>query len=216
MEFLKAHIAELVGLLGALGVIFTAYVALCRLTLERHRTDLAYREISLQQEALSFSAFLEDWQHTSNELSALIRDTEVDRVMILRAWNGVLTPKWTTAVYQMRADGQEPRQYVHFELDSDYIDRLRRIVAGSALTFSVSELPESYVRQVYEAEGVKSSYWAHLRTDKAADSDSRAITYVSFSSHSREVLTTATQTRCMLMVGRLKGLAANFHEKHPG
>jgi hypothetical protein len=204
-----------IAVIGLVGICVTAGVAVLRVNLERRKTALAENEIKLQNAALSFSAFLEDWQGTEKEMSALISQTEIDRILILRAWNGSLTPKWTTAVYQMRETGQVPRQYVHFELDSDYIDRLRCIVGGSAMCFSVNDLPPSFIKDVYEAEGVSSSCWVHLDTSTVPRADAAVITYVSFSSHTAERIDDETRTRCMILAGRLKGIAHAFKATHP-
>jgi hypothetical protein len=206
-----------VGIMSFIGVLATAGVAWQRVLLERERrrTEIAECEIKLQNAALSFSAFLEDWGNTEKEMSDLISSTEIDRILVLRAWNGSLDPKWTTAVYQMRECGQEPRQYVHFELDADYVDRLRSIVGGSSLHFKVWELPPSFIRSVYEAEGVTASCWVHIDTAGVAGTSASVITYASFSTHSHTEVSADTQTRCMILAGRLKGLAYAFRNQIP-
>lgn len=199
-----------VALIGFAGVCVTAAVAGWRVQVERRFRNLAENEMRLQREALSFAGFLEDWQNTAAEMSALISDTEIDRILILRAWNGSLSPKWTTAVYQMREVGQVPRQYVHLELDNDYVDRLRTIVSSGSLCFRADDIPKSLVRQIYNAEGVTASFWSHIETHRDVKADSAVITYASFSTHTQKEISEATQTRCLILAGRLKGIAAAF------
>lgn len=200
------------SLLTLLGIAVTAYFSNRKISIARRQVDIAERELSFQSYALDFSAFLQDWQNTFDELNNIIQQTEIDRILILRAWNGALAPRWTTAVYQLRESGQEPRQYVHFELDSDYVERLKQVCGTGSIHFSVDSVqPDNVkIKQVYEAEGVKSSYWAHIETLKLSNSTAQAIAYISFSSHSFDEISEKTRTRCMIMAGRLKGIAANF------
>jgi hypothetical protein len=199
------------SLLTFLGILVTAIFSIHKLGIERKKLDLAKRELIFQSDALDFSAFLQDWQNTSDELVAIISETEIDRIIILRAWNGAMHPLWTTAVYQLREEGQEPRQYVHFELDTDYVQRLREITGTGQSYFVTDDIqPQSRIYQVYSAEGVKASYWAHIETIKLSGSDAQAIAYMSFSTHIANEISEKTRTRCMIMAGRLKGIAANF------
>jgi hypothetical protein len=199
-----------VALIGLAGICVTAGVAWRRVNLERRKTLLAEKELKLQSSALSLSDFLEDWQSVAAAMSDLIQNTEIDRILILRAWNGYLSPKWTTAVYQMREYGQAPKQYVHTGLDDDYVERLRIITRGGAICFRVVDAPDSLIKSIYEAEGVKASCWWHISTEKVPDTDAAVITYCSFSTHSNEEISEKTRTSCNLLVGRLKGLSEVF------
>jgi hypothetical protein len=219
MELLTDHKDVLIASCGLLSVIFTAYVAvgkqrIARLELEHkdRELDIAKKELSFQSHALSFGAFLEDWASTSEAMQLLMNETAIDRILILRAWNGTMTPKWATAVFQMREIGQQPVQYIHAELDDDYIERLRKIVSGNIISFSVIDQPDSFIKDIYSAEGVKSSCWAYINSQQVADSEAVSISYASFSSSTAEVLDAATITKCRILAGRLKGLAANFDE----
>lgn len=202
----------IVAAIGLVGVIVTAVLGSRRFNKERSDKEQAQNEIRLQAQMLSFSAFLDDWQNTSKELLRIIRETEIDRILIFKAWNGAMSPKWTTAVYQMREEGQTPVQYQHFELDDDYVDRLRRMARHRHIWFTVSEIDDSFIKAVYDAEGVKSSAWYHIESRELPGTDSVSVSYVSFSSTTHDVLSENTLTQLMIVTGRLKGLAANFHE----
>lgn len=204
------HNEIIIASLSLIGVLATAFVAVKKIRITNKELLLAEKELEFQSHALSFGAFLEDWQGTSREMRNLMRDTEIDRILIFRAWNGSLAPKWTTAVYQMREEGQEPIQYVHFELDEDYVERLRKIVSNGILTFSVDQIEDSFIKSVYNAEGVKSSCWAYINSQQPKDSDAVSISYASFSSTESDRLSPDTVTKCRILAGRLKGLASNF------
>ena len=198
------------ALIGLAGVCVTALVAWRRVNLERQKASLAMREMSLQSEALSFAIFLEDWQSVAAEMSKLIAETEIDRILILRAWNGVLTPKWTTAVYQLREVGQIPMQFIHTGLDDDYVARLSETKSGVHY-FATKDAPPGLIKSIYEAEGVQASCWFHIDTKKGEGTDAAVITYCSFSTHTQGEVNGETQTRAALVADRLKGLSSLFN-----
>lgn len=211
MQTLPINLTEvLVAALGLAGACFTAWIGL-KLSRQKAMTDQAVREVNLQRQALDFSEFLSDWTGTLKELEVLMETTCIDRFIILRAWNGALAPRWTTAMYQLRQGIQDPVQYVHFELDTDYVDRLNAITQRGNLVFEVKDLPDSAIKEVYLAEGVTAAAWYHLQTVEANGGPSRAITYCSFATHRGggpippEVL-----TKCLILSGRLKGVAHAF------
>lgn len=203
---------EVVSLLG---VIFGVTIPAClRARNERLKREQATREVKFQAAALSFEDFLSEWDEVHKELNDLCNDTWIDRFMILRAWNGHLTPKWTTAVFQFRQGKQEPVSYVHFELDDDYVYKLREVVQRGSIAFAVEDLPESAIRRVYEVEGVKHSAWFHLDSSALPNSEARAITYCSFATHHDIPIDAKTITRCRILAGRLKGMAVSIRDEN--
>jgi hypothetical protein len=230
-DLLANHSNVLLAGLGFLSTVAAAYVGvakaqttreIARMELEHKAAELAQRdkelelakrELTFQAEALSFGAFLEDWAGTSEAMEHLLDNTPVDRILIFKAWNGSLTPKWTTAVYQMREMGQEPVQYIHTELDRDYVDRMRQMISNGCVAFSVATVKDSLIKEVYDAEGVRSTCWAHIETRQVPRTDAMAISYISFSSCTVDELDASTITKCRILAGRLKGLANNFHSE---
>lgn len=208
MEYVSEIIIALFGLIGTLYASWMAHAA-------KRRETLAQSELKFQQAALDFGAFLEEWDGTMRELEKLFEETPIDRFLIMRAWNGHLTPKWTTAIFQMRELGQRPVSYVHFELDTDYVSRLREISIRQNIHFVTSDIPDSAIKRVYEAEGVKSAVWCHLASH-VTSGGARAITYCSFATHSDEPLSETVITRCTILAGRLTGLSKAFDAKKRG
>lgn len=201
--------------IGAIAILATALVAWQRVSLERKKATQAVAEMKSMAEGLSFADFLQDWQGVAAELGQLISGTEIDRILILRAWNGSLDPRWTTAVYQMREVGYEPVQYIHTSLDSDYVHRLRDAIQSGNVYFVVSDLNDSLIKSIYEAEGVTASYWAHIQTEKAAKDGTVSMAYMSFSTQSNDGIDPVTQTKCLLIADRLRGLANSFNTEEP-
>jgi hypothetical protein len=199
-----------VALIGLAGVIATASAGFYKLTLERRKLDQAENEVRFQRAALGFPEFVEEWGEIGQDLIRLMEETSIDRFMILRAWNGHLEPRWTTAVYQLRSAGQAPVAYIHFELDQDYVARVQAIAQKGSQMLVTSKLPNSEIRRVYQAEGVTASMWFYLDAFESNDGVSKALAYCSFATHDTELIDEKTQTRCRILVGRLKGLAAGF------
>ncbi len=205
-----------VALLGLLGVIVTALFGyLSKIKAEKGQKNAeegkkeaesnqrrAEKELILQRSGLDLTRFLSKWDKIQTSLKLLMEETHVDRFLILRAWNGAKTPKWTTAIFQYREGSQQPVSYIHFELDTDYVERLLHI-HQRPLSFKVDDIPESAIRRVYKAEGVKASLWVHLETAKI-DEDHAIMTYCSFATHEDKIIDETTAVRCELVANMIR------------
>lgn len=173
-------------------------------------TRVYAREMEAQAYFLSFGAYLHEWQSIEHEALAIINETEVDRILLFQAWNGEHDPRHTTAVCQFRAEGQTLVSYRSVKLDLDYQIRIRKMEENGGHHFTVSAIPESMIKDVYEAEGVKSSYWLGISKLAVPGTKSVAIGYASYASHEASVITRTTQTRCRLLNDRLAILAEKY------
>lgn len=206
------HLSEIiVALIGLAGVAISTWLGWLKWRAQLRRGNRAEQELKFQAGALDFSGFLQEWDGVHHDLKTLMQETEIDRFLILRAWNGSLAPRWTTAVFQMRQGAQDPISYVHFELDDDYVSRLRQIAKDGPLLIDVDHAPSSAIKDIYEAEGVTASAWFHLETSTLEEAPGcAAITYCSFATHSAEKMDEKTFTRCRTIAGRLKGVSSAF------
>lgn len=206
------HLSEIiVALLGFLGICASSWIGWVKWRAQAQRALRTEQELKFQAGALDFSAFLQEWDGVHHDLKTLMEETEIDRFLILRAWNGTLAPRWTTAVFQMRQGNQDPISYVHFELDEDYVARLRTIAKDGPVLLDVEHTPPSAIKDIYEAEGVTASAWFHLETSTIPEAPGcAAITYCSFATHDLEKMNDSTFTRCRTIAGRLKGVSAAF------
>lgn len=202
-------ITTLVTSLTAIAVGFLSYL---KIREERLKSNQATRELTLQQAAFDFTGFMSQMNGFHQELMNMMETTDIDRFLILRAWNGKLNPRWTTAIFQIRQGSQDPVSYVHFELDHDYVDRLRTLVNGGDVVFRTDELPDCAIKRVYMAEGVTASRWFLIET-KESDKNSRSITYCSFATHKPQGISEELGTRCKVLSGRLLGMASSFMEQ---
>ncbi len=208
----KEIIVSLIGMASAIAVAaITAVSANYKVSKAKTAVKQAESEMRFQRAALDFGTFISDWAETHKEIKNLLENTEIDRFIMFRAWNGENAPRWTTNVFQMRLGNQEPIQYVHFDLDDDYVSRLRRIVRDGILYFKVCDIPESSIKHVYDAEGVLSTVWCHILSERVINSNAATHTYCSFSSHITSDLDPATITKCNILAGRLKGVANSFN-----
>ncbi len=204
----------LVAMIGFMGVIVSSGAGYLRLMIEKRKLAQAELEMRFQRAALSFPEFVEEWGEISAEIVRLLAETTVDRFLILRAWNGYMEPRWTTCMYQMRSAGQTPIAYVHFELDTDYVSRLREVTAKNNVYLIVDELPhDAVLSEIYRAEGITAAYISHLASYQGPTPSTKAHTYCSFATHSDDKMDEATRTRCKILANRMKGLANSFDEK---
>lgn len=159
------------------------------------------REMQFQARALSRAdAFVRD-AAVYQEMEKLVAETEIDRVLILTAWNGRFVPKWTTAVWQLRDAGQRTTSYVHTPLDTDYQDKLKEVEEKSFMQFVVGAMPQSLIRGIYEDEGVRASVWTFVGGEEKAEG--REVTYMSFATHETEEISPGTVARCRVLSGML-------------
>lgn len=200
----------IVALIGLAGTLATAYLGHKKLKNSKHKLNQAESELKFQQKALDFGAFMEEWSGTHDDIVSLLENTCIDRFLMFRAWNGRLAPRWTTAVFQMRLGNQEPVSYVHFELDTDYVSRLKEISIRNVIAFAVEDIPDCAIKRVYEAEGVKHAVWVHITSEEVPNSDTVTHTYCSFATHDDEPIDQNLITRCQILGGRLKGIAMQF------
>ena len=220
----------IVAVIGAGGAVLAALVTAVaqgiaryremQFSLEQHRIQLeakqlqleqATHEIHFQRDALDVTAFINDWGGMLQELETLMAETTIDRFLILRAWNGHLEPRWTSAIYQLHESHKQLMSYIHVELDDDYINRLRAMMAAGPVVFTTGSAGEAtLIRGIYETEGVKEAMWAHVETLSVPGTSTKAITYCSFATSQPGGLDLQARTRANLIVGRLKGLASGF------
>lgn len=199
-----------VALIGLVGAIATAIIYNNKNKRTQHSLHQAESELKLQQKALDFGAFMEEWAGTHDDILHLLENTCIDRFLIFRAWNGRLAPRWTTAVFQMRLGNQEPVSYVHFELDTDYVSRLKEVSIRNVVAFEVKGLQDCAIKRVYEAEGVKHAVWVHITSEAVDGTDTVAHTYCSFATHDDRPIDEHLITKCQILGGRLKGIALSF------
>ena len=206
-----------IALIGAISTITVGLLGYLSRRKQTNKRVQAENEISMQRVALDFGAFLSEWREITEEIHTLFDETELDRFLILRAFNGVESPRWTTAVLQLRKEGQKPVAYVHYELDKDYKDRLHLIQREGYDRIVTAELDECGIKYIYESEGVRDSFWAfidkHQMTHPTSKQVASVITYCSFATMSKKGLDENTITRCRVLVGRLKGAAMMFHDQ---
>lgn len=202
----------LIAVVGAFTTIAVTLIGAKLKQTEKNKRLQAENEMRFQSAALDFAMFLESWADIQGEVSSLFKETNVSRFIIFRAFNGIEEYRWTTGVLQMRAEGDKPVSYVHYELDSDYKVRLLDLQKFGQLRLVVDELPESGIKEVYKAEGVSDSIWYFIDKRVLEDVGSAALTYCSFSTKTGDKLTEEEVTRCRLIVGRLKGAAMAFKD----
>lgn len=205
VDYLNQIAPELAALAGALIAASTAAIKQYtkRKNSERELVEIK-RELYLQSQALSLEDFLGALSEIQEDLRSLYEKHGIDRFIMLRAWNGISNPRYTNAFYQVRFGEQDPVQYVHFEIDDDYIKRLHTVMGERRAAFSTSEIPHSKIREVYELEGILHSAWFYICKKIDAKTNAAAITYCSFAKKIDERFKSTQIVECELIVGKIK------------
>ena len=199
-----------IAVIGGAATVATAYLTNRKARHQKTKRVQAENEMRFQAAALDFAMFLDTWGDIVEQVKIMFDETELERFIIFRAFNGKHHPKWTTGVLQMRDAGQHPVSYVHYELDDDYKNRLSLIGSSGYARVIVKDLKDCGIKEIYEAEGVTDSFWAFIDRRESKDGMSHAITYCSFATTQESGLSEATITRCKVITGRLKGAAQAF------
>lgn len=158
---------------------------------------------------LDFAGFVKHLTNLSHKVRKLQLRTNVDRFLLLRAWNGQCEYKWTSAFMQIRS-GNEPVEYTHLELDHDYTTRLKEVQFNGWAYYIVADLPPCSVKDIYEAEGVTAALWIllHIQTH---ENGTASFTYVSYATHNPDGLTRNEIIDCRINADSIKGAISAFY-----
>lgn len=150
---------------------------------------------------------------TATAFEKLCETSEIDRILMLIAWNGEGAPQWTKTEYQYRYGEQEKYNFVHTRLDDDYRAKLNSIQhAPEGILYHTGELaPGSLIHGIYDVEKVLASYWTFLR--KVKYEKGTCYSYFSFATHNEETICPQTIFRIRLLMDEIRA-SANFNTGH--
>lgn len=204
LDHTQIIIASIAAAPVILGAWWTFKVNIEKIRLEKENKAMQ-REMNVQRTALSgFGGLMLKFSVVEEEARRLCAQTSISRILILCAWNGDFSPKWTTAVWQ-HVEKTTPVSYIHVGLDDDYVERLRQIEKNNSILFNTDDAPESLIKQIYESEDVSESLWVFLSAAETTDKKGRLITYMSFSSQGG-IIDRVTRVKCELLANRIAPL----------
>ena len=207
------HWAEVAtAIAGLIGTLGAAAIALWGRR-QQARANHAEREITLHREAFDFQRYTQEWGDTYAAILDLQASTCIDRFLLLVAFNGKHDPRWVSDILQIRDANQQPVSYRHLEIDDSYRELLAAVTRSGAHVVKTDDMPPSLLKDIYTVEGVKESLVFHVETRTSAETGAAAVTICSFATHDDGGIDDATEKKCRVMVGRLKGLSANFERK---
>ena len=150
---------------------------------ELERTHLV-SEISFREEVLSFPLEPWQWAKLDEALDKLFENTNITRFYLLKAFNGRNDPTHATGI-MLKIDKKYKRfDYKYYRLGSWYKQTLYRIRQGNDVLVDVAEMPdEEPLKNDYQVEGIKFSFWTHFMEETLSDMQTVSISYASFSSH---------------------------------
>ncbi len=138
------------------------------------------------------------WFKTFGKIDQLIANTEIDRVLVLTAINGIKQPKYVTAYFQRRSENQDEVEYIDIKIDDHYRSLLEVTVQTGYVYFVVQDLPTGVIiKNIYEMENVKSSMWVLIGINELGN-EKKSITFASLSTHKDGGISASTQTQCII------------------
>jgi hypothetical protein len=204
--YIAALQAICVALIGAISAVIVALVGKKKelKQIESEKKSLL-DELDRQSDALGgFGALRLEFSRIEAEFVELCEGSEIDRIIVLCAWNGATDAKYSTAVWQFRQGYSTSTNYLRVALDGDYSSRLASCKYAPQ-HFLTKDLPAGcLIREIYESEGITESVWIFL--DRQLKPDGTALnTFMSFSAK-RGPITPKTLTLCKLLADQVKAL----------
>jgi hypothetical protein len=159
--------------------------------------QLAEKEEALQeekdkQEILAKSEFrktvigplvnIQKLENIGVAIRRLIKETEIDRVLILVAVNGVDHPTHASCIWDKR-DPEEDWKYIDVPIDDDYRDRLKEAERRGYSVLITDKIQGTRIGKIYKAEGVRYSVWTSVGKRAALKTRQVAYCFCSWSTH---------------------------------
>ena len=197
------HYDVLVAVATAIGVIGAAYYARGKIIttkkdLKKAKEEIEQHKHDNEQIRQHFAKLLVITGRTIFEIDNLVKETEIDRFLMLTAINGMKKIKKTTAYFQRREEGQKEYKYEDVKIDDNYRSLLKITIEVGYTYFLVSDLPhDALIKRIYEMEGVKASMWILIDINYN-DDGTVAVTYASLSTHKDGGICEETKTRILV------------------
>lgn len=196
MELITAEV--IAGISGILVALISVWGAKQKVNLAA-----AEGELDSKRKSLSLKVDANRWSSVDDAIKALIQDpnNSIDRVLLLRGWNGWRDPHYATAVHQWRAEGQIQVDYLSVPLDKNYVNRMEDMHNNPPHVIDVDALknilPWDLITRLYISEQIKHSVWLPVAKTEIRLSSFygifrwfglkvRAVTFVSFATHDDE------------------------------
>jgi hypothetical protein len=202
-------------LVGTLGGGYLAYKSgIKKKTAVVEKTPIAELEVKYNDSGKNFLGYLSAWNDIERCIADLLSTSSLDRFIMLRGWNGVRDPEFTTAVYQYKSESDKYQAFQSLPLDDDYRAKLRHTYKNPLVFVTAEQQEGCLIRRIYELEGIKSTVWYFISSDAIQGIPERATMYCSFGSTGEEVLDAATLLRSELLVAKIKEVMGKFADTH--
>lgn len=197
----------LVAAITTLGSVVVAWMSHRKKKVVENKLTQAENYMRAEHQAMRYEHIFASTASTQNLFAKLLEESEIDRILLLIAWNGKEKPRWTKAIYQLRGGEQTVTEYVHTELDDDYRRRLEDTKKStSGQIYRTEDLPEeSLIGKIYRAERVKCSHWVFLRQTSYAEGE--CYSYFSFATHSVDHIAPDVLLRIRLLMDQIRSQA---------
>lgn len=184
-----------VALISLVGVIYTATVGAFLAYVKKQRDDHTKQIDALSREAQVEAAQLfhaqvtspyypiKEWTNFVKKVRSICENTEIDRVLLLVALNGIDNPRHATVVWEHRSEG-ETHYYIDVPIDDDYVRRLMATKQGP-IHFKTANIAGTRIGHFYSDEAVTEAMWAMIGKRTSFTTEQVAYKYISVATHSQ-------------------------------
>lgn len=196
---------------GVLVAAITGYFGWKTAQTERAKRGKAEREAVIARRKFSLAVKHKTYDAIRKDIQALMEGTCIERYVMLVAHNGIDQPILTTAIVQMRENGEPNVIYEDFAIDQHYRECLREIRDKKWIYMRVQDMPHNArIRAIYEdIEDVTATFWGLVSVNNVLEGVYE-YTYITLSTRNEKgEIDEGCLERCRLILDRLRAQAAN-------
>ncbi len=185
----------LIALIGAVGGVLAATLPawLSKIRAKQQPSSVVGSVLTLE---------LRKFTELRDSVDAMFKRTKADRFLVLFAFNGKDYMKFASAIYEQHKNTASAHlsvgavsKYVHIDIDEEYRKMLKRAETEGLVTYSVSKMQPSLLKDIYEAEGVQHMKIAHLkRVEDFGGEERDLLIYCTVATHESAAFTNAEST----------------------
>lgn len=166
------------------------------------------KAVSEKKNVESTLCMAEKFAHNARVLAALknvIRDTNVDRIVLLFERGGDAGDRYVTATYQCRGDDH------HFEfndvrIDAAYESILAACENGQHVLYKTGSNPNTVLDNIYVMESISEAMIESIIKEPSGYLGKVKHSFISYATHDKEGLTQRDKTIVKLATDQLRGL----------
>ena len=182
------------GIFSIVGIVLSAFIPVLLASRKLKNKKAVKAQLSITE---SRAEKLGNSAPVVRAITDLLDSTNIDRVLVLVAFNGVSTPRHVTATYQWQESGQKFAAYKKVPIDDHYRSILKNCDNEKTVLYRLGDAPGTALDDIYQLEGIEQSYIVGV--GKTKDGDVVKHDFMSYATHNLEGLTHKDMTAARLV-----------------